>query len=82
MRLSSSTSACRVGMRSELPDLKPCLRPPVLSSGGELGFGNRLGESLKRELVPRRSITVCSVLRGGNGNSALAVLNKHLAVAH
>jgi hypothetical protein len=59
--------------------------PPFMHScqscHGELGFGYCLGESFKRELVTPRSIAVCSVLRRGNWNPALAVLNKHLAVA-
>jgi hypothetical protein len=42
----------------------------------------RLGQSFERELVTRRSIAVCSVLRRGNWNAALTVLNEHLAVAH
>ena len=55
---------------------------PCESCHGELGFGGCLWQSFRWELVTRRSIAVCSVLRRGNWNPALAVLNKHLAVAH
>jgi len=55
---------------------------PCESCHGELGCGNCLGQSFRRELVTRRSIAVRSVLRRGNWNPALAVLNKHLAIAH
>jgi hypothetical protein len=36
--------------------------------------------ALRRQIVIRSPIAVCSVLRRGNWNSALAILNKHLAV--
>jgi hypothetical protein len=68
-------------MLGEAPSSSHAFVRPCESRHGELGFGNRLGQSFKRELVTRRSIAVCPILRRGNWNPALAGLNKHLAVA-
>jgi len=57
-------------------------RPPVIGLRA-LGVENlqvRLWRSFGRKFVTRRSIAVCSVLRGGKRNSAAPVINQHSAV--
>ena len=53
---------------------------PSQSWRGCSSFGNGVGQSFSRQLVARGLVPVCSILREGYGNSAIAVFNQNLAV--